>query len=61
MPDRVPPHRQVAGLCADFFARWNEEVAQGHRQVAPFQAKPIPSFKPVRIEKQEILQEQGDS
>ena len=43
----------------EFFTHWNEEVAQGQRQVPPFAPKPIPPFTPVRIEKQEILQEQG--
>jgi hypothetical protein len=43
-----------------FFARWNEEVAAGRRQVLPFCPKPIPSFEPVPIQKQEVLQEQGD-
>ncbi len=43
-----------------FFSRWNEEVSQGRRQVEPFIPKPIPPFTPVKTEKQEILQKQGD-
>lgn len=42
-----------------FFARWNKEVASGARQVEPFRPKRISHFKPVKIETQEILQEQG--
>lgn len=49
-----------APVWRDFFAQWNEDVAQGRRQVEPFHPKPIPPFTPVRTEKQEILQEQGD-
>jgi hypothetical protein len=40
----------------DFFARWNEAVAAGLRKVPPFHPKPLPTFTPVRIENQEILQ-----
>lgn len=53
-------HRQgKAPMWRDFFSRWNEDVKQGRRGVEPFQPKPIPPFVPRRIEKQEILQEQG--
>jgi hypothetical protein len=45
----------------DFFARWNKAVAQGIQQVLPFTAKPIPPFQATTIEKQEILQEQGQA
>ena len=38
---------------------WNTEVARGEREVPPFQPKPVPAFRQVRIENQEILQEQG--
>lgn len=48
-----------APVWRDFFARWNDEAAQGRRHMAPFLPKPIPSFVPRRVEKQEILQEQG--
>jgi hypothetical protein len=43
-----------------FFARWNREVASGQRVVASFEPKIIPPFHPVRLEKQEILQPQGE-
>ncbi len=49
-----------APVWRDFFARWNEETADGRRLVLPYQAKQVPPFDPVRIEKQEVLQEQGD-
>ena len=52
--DRVPVWR-------DFFARWNEEVEAGRRQVLPFSPKPVPPFTPTPIENQEILQEQDDA
>lgn len=48
-----------APVWRDFFARWNDDVAEGRRQVPPFQPKPVPPFVPVCVEKQEILQEQG--
>ena len=41
----------------DFFAEWKQRVATGEVQVEPFQPRPIASFTPVRIEKQEVLQE----
>jgi hypothetical protein len=41
-----------------FFARWNDEVAYGKRDIAPFQPRPIPPVRRVRIERQEILQQQ---
>jgi hypothetical protein len=43
-----------------FFARWNEEVADGQRQVKPFGPKPITDFTPLQIEKQEVLQQQAE-
>lgn len=52
--------RGRAPVWRDFFARWNDEVARGQRQVEPFRPKPLPPFSPLRIENQEILQEQGD-
>jgi hypothetical protein len=45
-----------APVWRDFFDRWNSDVEDGRRLVLPFHAKPIPPFKPVRTEKQEILQ-----
>ena len=41
-----------------FFHHWNEEVARGLRKLLPFIPRPIPPFRPLRIENQEILQEQ---
>jgi hypothetical protein len=49
----------TAPVWDDFFARWNREVAAGSRKVPRFQAKPLPAFTPIRIEKQEILQRHG--
>ncbi len=51
--------RGQAPVWGDFFARWCEEVASGRRRVLPYSPKSIPPFVPVRIENQEILQEQG--
>jgi hypothetical protein len=42
-----------------FFRRWNEKIALGRRILAPFPPEAIPPFQPVKIERQEILQEQG--
>jgi hypothetical protein len=41
-----------------FFARWNEEVARGERDVLPFPPEAIPPFELARFERQEILQQQ---
>jgi hypothetical protein len=41
----------------DFFAEWKQRVATGEVQVEPFPPRPVASFTPVRIEKQEVLQE----
>jgi hypothetical protein len=41
----------------DFFADWKESVRKGEIQVDPFRPKPVARFRPVRIEKQEVLQE----
>ncbi len=48
-----------APVWRDFYSRWNQDVAQGQRQIEPFHPKPVPPFTPVRTEKQEILQEQA--
>jgi hypothetical protein len=39
-----------------FFEAWNADVAAGRRRVDSFSPKPIPPFRPVEIENQEILQ-----
>jgi hypothetical protein len=41
----------------DFFAEWKEKVANGSIQIEPFRPKPIYPFTPIRVEKQEVLQE----
>jgi hypothetical protein len=41
----------------DFFAEWKEKVSRGEIRVEPFRPRPIEPFKPVKIEKQEVLQE----
>ncbi len=41
----------------DFFADWKQKVAAGEIRIDPFRPKPVARFRPVRIEKQEVLQE----
>jgi hypothetical protein len=41
----------------DFFADWKRKVASGEIRIEPFRPKPVVRFRPVRIEKQEVLQE----
>jgi hypothetical protein len=41
----------------DFFAEWKARVERQEIHVEPFRPKPVPRFRPVRIEKQEVLQE----
>jgi hypothetical protein len=41
----------------DFFADWKEKVSRGEIRVEPFQPRPVAPFSPVRIKKQEVLQE----
>jgi hypothetical protein len=41
----------------DFLADWKGRVERGEIRVEPFRPKPVPRFRPVRIEKQEVLQE----
>ena len=41
----------------DFFAKWKQNVAAGDIRIDPFRPKPVTRFRPVRIEKQEVLQE----
>lgn len=41
----------------DFFAEWKEKVGRGEVRFDPFRPKPVARFRPVRIEKQEVLQE----
>lgn len=41
----------------DFFADWKAKVAIEEIRIDPFKPKPVARFRPVRIEKQEVLQE----
>ena len=41
----------------DFFAVWKEKVAKGEIRIDPFRPRAIAPFTPVRIKKQEVLQE----
>ena len=41
----------------DFFAEWKRKVASGETRIDPFRPRAVARFIPVRIEKQEVLQE----
>ena len=41
----------------EFFADWKAGVERGEVRNEPFRPKPVPRFRPVRIVKQEVLQE----
>lgn len=41
----------------DFFADWKEKVTRAEIRIAPFTPKPVARFRPVKIEKQEVVQE----
>jgi hypothetical protein len=41
----------------DFYAEWKEKVAVGEIRIEPFVPNAIPSFQPVHIKPQEVLQE----
>jgi hypothetical protein len=41
----------------DFFADWKARVSRGEIRIDPFTPKPVARFRPVRIEKQEVVQE----
>jgi hypothetical protein len=41
----------------DFYEEWKRKVREGEIRIEPFRPKPIPGFRPVRIEQQEVLQE----
>lgn len=47
-----------APVWREFYARWNEEVRRGERQVAPFEPRPVPPFRPQPMKTQEVVQEQ---
>jgi hypothetical protein len=42
---------------SEFFAAWKRRVASGEQRVAPYLPRPVPPFRPVRIEKQQVVQE----
>jgi hypothetical protein len=50
----------VAPVWRDFFAQWNRDVRRGLRKVEPYHPKPIPEFKHILIERQEIIQKQPE-
>lgn len=41
----------------DFYADWKKKVADREIRIEPFEPRPVAAFTPVRIEKQEVLQE----
>ena len=41
----------------DFFADWREKVARGEIRIVPFRPTSIARFAPVKIQKQEVVQE----
>lgn len=41
----------------DFFAEWKRRAERGDIRIEPFRPKPVTRFRPVRIEKQEVVQE----
>jgi hypothetical protein len=41
----------------EFFADWKDRVARGEIDIEPFRPKAAPPFRPVKIEKQEVVQE----
>ena len=41
----------------EFFADWKEKVARGEIRIEPFRPKPVGRFRPLKIEKQEVVQE----
>ena len=41
----------------DFFEEWKRRVAVNEIRIEPFRPKPVARFRPVRIEKQEVVQE----
>lgn len=47
----------TAPVWSEFFPAWKADVAKGRIVVKPYRPRPIPSFRPVKIETQEIVQE----
>lgn len=51
-------HRQgAAPPWNEFFMEWKARVARGEEPLTPYQPRAVPPFRPVRIEKQEVVQE----
>jgi hypothetical protein len=51
-------HREgVAPVWREFFPAFKQQVARGERSIRPYRARAVPSFVPVRIERQEVVQE----
>jgi hypothetical protein len=51
-------HRDdIAPIWRTFFAAFQGRMARGERQLRPFEPKPVPTFVPVRLEPQEVIQE----
>lgn len=51
-------HRSgIAPQWSAFFADWQAKIARGEQPLHPFEPKPIPSFQPVPIQPQEVVQE----
>jgi hypothetical protein len=50
-------HRDgVAPVWHEFYGAWNDRVACGELAVSTFQPRPIPPFRPISIECQEVIQ-----
>jgi hypothetical protein len=41
----------------EFFTEWKVRVARGEEKLRSYSPRPVPSFRPVRIEKQQVVQE----
>jgi hypothetical protein len=41
----------------DFLSEWKQKSVSGEIRVEPFRPKPVPVFRPLRIEQQKVLQE----
>ena len=41
----------------EFFTDWKEKVARGEIRIVPFTPKPVERFRPLKIAKQEVVQE----
>jgi hypothetical protein len=54
---RIYHRKGVAPRWPEFFAEWQATVARQGTTVAPYCPRAVPSFAPVRIEEQEVLQE----